>query len=69
MSKPYVFNSFKYLLFKTGSGKNADLYNSIYFDAWLCPKGRNFSGIKRIDANLRTYFPNPNENDGSKMIS
>jgi hypothetical protein len=69
MSKPYVFNSFKYLLFKTGSGKNADLYNSIYFDAWLCPKGRNFSGIKKIDANLRTYFPNPNGNDSSKMIS
>ena len=48
MSKPFVFNAFKKLLFDAGSDKTKDLYNSIYFDAWICPKGKNFAGIHAV---------------------
>ena len=56
MDKPFVFNAFKNLLFKTGSKENKDLYNSIYFDAWICPKGKNFKYNNELDAQLSAYF-------------
>ena len=56
MSKPFVFNAFKKLLFDAGSGETKDLYNSIYFDAWICPKGKNFAGSNGLNSRLSTYF-------------
>ena len=56
MDKPFVFNAFKNLLFKTGSKENKDLYDSIYFDVWICPKGKNFKYNNELKAQLSTYF-------------
>ena len=60
MSKPFVFNAFKKLLFEAGSDETKDLYNSIYFDAWICPKGKNFAGGNGLTARLSTYFKDSN---------